>query len=151
MFPRASESLIRQTRLSIGAPELLDDTRSAKHRFRFLRGENTILLTLESRTDFVRPRHLKTKKARKIARLIPQDAAASLCFGVSRNRREARRSAGRLLLLLSCDFLLRRCALLGRFRCFLSHLFFVFAAVVLTNGRCVPSAHLHLGPHCGEL
>ena len=40
---------------------------------------------------------------------------------------------------------------LAGFDVFLAICFSFFAAVVLTGGTCVPSAHLQLGPHCGEL
>src|SRR5687768_15801400 len=83
-------------------------------------------ITSENGSGSARACAVDTKKARYDARPFPQDAAASLCCSVCQSRREARRSAGRLLLLLSCDFLLWRCALLGRFRCFLGHLFFLF-------------------------
>jgi len=59
---------------------------------------------------------IRTQKRRARWRATIQDAATSLRRGTGRDRREARRSARRLLLLLSGCLLFRRCALLGRFR-----------------------------------
>jgi len=52
---------------------------------------------------------------------------------------------------LAATFFFGDALFLAGFDVFLAICFSFFAAVVLTDGRCVPSAHLHLGPHCGEL
>jgi len=64
--------------------------------------------------------------------------------------REARRSAGRYFFFLAATFFFGA-LFLADFDDFLAIGFSFFAAVVLTGGTCAPSAHLHLGPDCGEL
>jgi len=52
---------------------------------------------------------------------------------------------------LAATFFLGDALFLAGFDVFLAICFSFFAAVVLTSGTCVQSAHLQLGPHYDEL
>jgi hypothetical protein len=93
-----------------------------------------------------------TRKRRAVTRALFHKTPRPL-FDPARAGAEERRGVAPVayFFFLAATFFFGDALFLAGFDVFLAICFSFFAAVVLTGGRCVPSAHLHLGRHYDEL